>query len=201
MGHDGRRRDADERAELCRGSVEFVATPEYQVRPPMAQYHFFLVEIPTMFANNIAPSSCGGAVIEASVAALQHTGGKVHAYLAMLPTVGVHALKLRDQAVVGDKDKMTYLASQDNTLKTLAMTAADFQVCIDVSFMAQGYCDLASFHDLTSTTGGTMYQHTPFSPMMDHDQVLNDLKWNLARLQGLEAVMLLRCSQGHEPRS
>ena len=28
---DGRRRDADERPELCRGSVEFVAPPEFQV--------------------------------------------------------------------------------------------------------------------------------------------------------------------------
>ena len=45
------------------------------------------------------------------------------------------------------------------------------QVCIDVAFMAQGYCDLASFSDLTSTTGGTLYQYTPFNPLTDHDQV------------------------------
>lgn len=31
MGPDGRRRDADERPELCRGSVEFVATKEFLV--------------------------------------------------------------------------------------------------------------------------------------------------------------------------
>lgn len=31
MGPDGRRRDADERAELCRGSIEVVATSEYMV--------------------------------------------------------------------------------------------------------------------------------------------------------------------------
>ena len=31
VGSDGRRRDADERPELCRGSVEFVATPDMQV--------------------------------------------------------------------------------------------------------------------------------------------------------------------------
>lgn len=31
LGPDGRRRDADERAELCRGTVEFVATKEYMV--------------------------------------------------------------------------------------------------------------------------------------------------------------------------
>lgn len=32
LGPDGRRRDADERAELCRGTVEFVATREFLVR-------------------------------------------------------------------------------------------------------------------------------------------------------------------------
>lgn len=32
LGPDGRRRDADERPELCRGTVEFVATREFMVR-------------------------------------------------------------------------------------------------------------------------------------------------------------------------
>lgn len=31
LGPDGRRRDADERPELCRGAVEFVATKEFMV--------------------------------------------------------------------------------------------------------------------------------------------------------------------------
>ena len=32
VGPDGRRRDADQRPELCRGSVEFVATQQFMVR-------------------------------------------------------------------------------------------------------------------------------------------------------------------------
>jgi len=31
LGPDGRRRDADEKPELCRGTVEFVATKEFMV--------------------------------------------------------------------------------------------------------------------------------------------------------------------------
>jgi len=31
LGPDGRRRDADDRPELCRGTVEFVATKEFLV--------------------------------------------------------------------------------------------------------------------------------------------------------------------------
>lgn len=32
LGPDGRRRDADERPELCRGTVEFIASKEFMVR-------------------------------------------------------------------------------------------------------------------------------------------------------------------------
>lgn len=31
LGPDGRRRDADERPELCRGTVEFIASKDYMV--------------------------------------------------------------------------------------------------------------------------------------------------------------------------
>ncbi|CAA6660059.1 unnamed protein product [Spirodela intermedia] len=45
LGPDGRRRDADERPELCRGTVEFVATKEYMVRDPMPPVFFFLIDV------------------------------------------------------------------------------------------------------------------------------------------------------------
>ncbi|OMO50138.1 Zinc finger, Sec23/Sec24-type [Corchorus olitorius] len=45
LGPDGRRRDADERPELCRGTVEFVASKEYMVRDPMPALYFFLIDV------------------------------------------------------------------------------------------------------------------------------------------------------------
>ncbi|MFQ6642359.1 hypothetical protein Gotur_018337, partial [Gossypium turneri] len=45
LGPDGRRRDADERPELCRGAVEFVASKEYMVRDPMPAVYFFLIDV------------------------------------------------------------------------------------------------------------------------------------------------------------
>ena len=44
---DGRRRDADERPELCRGSVEFVAPASFSVRhsPSMPAYHLALLSL------------------------------------------------------------------------------------------------------------------------------------------------------------
>jgi protein transport protein SEC24 len=37
--------DAHERPELSRGSVEWAATPEYMLRPPMVSSHFFLIDV------------------------------------------------------------------------------------------------------------------------------------------------------------
>ncbi|XP_038725298.1 protein transport protein Sec24-like At4g32640 [Tripterygium wilfordii] len=45
LGPDGRRRDAEERPELCSGTVEFVATKEYMVRDPMPAVYFFLIDV------------------------------------------------------------------------------------------------------------------------------------------------------------
>ncbi len=36
----------------------------------------------------------------------------MHCFLSGLPTVGIHALKLRDAAGVGEKDKLAVLTSQ-----------------------------------------------------------------------------------------
>jgi len=288
LGPDGRRRDADERPELCRGSVEYAATPEYMVRPPMAPAHFFVVDasqaavasgatatvcsaisrvlddmphperslvglatfdnvvqfyalrpgcsqpqmlvmcdttdvfapdsaplmvnvaehkaalqdllksIPNMF-NVAAPraaDACAGAAVEAAIAVLKPTGGKVHAFLSTLPSVGLHMLKARDAVGVGEKDKLAFLLSQDNTLKSLAASAADYQVAVDIAFLNNSHIDVASWSDLAASTGGSLYNYAHFSPALDHDALLNDLKWNLVRPQGMEAVMRLRASQG-----
>uniref|UniRef100_A0A7S0RS66 COP-II coat subunit n=1 Tax=Chlamydomonas leiostraca TaxID=1034604 RepID=A0A7S0RS66_9CHLO len=288
LDNDGRRRDADERPELCGGTVEYVAPAEYMVRPPMAPAHFFVVDasqaavasgatatvcsaisrvlddmphperslvglatfdnvvqfyalrpgcsqpqmlvmcdttdvfapdsaplmvnvaehkaalqdllksIPNMF-NVAAPraaDACAGAAVEAAIAVLKPTGGKVHAFLSTLPSVGLHMLKARDAVGVGEKDKLAFLLSQDNTLKSLAASAADYQVAVDIAFLNNSHIDVASWSDLAASTGGSLYNYAHFSPALDHDALLNDLKWNLVRPQGMEAVMRLRASQG-----
>ncbi|XP_076926747.1 protein transport protein SEC24 A-like isoform X1 [Bidens hawaiensis] len=41
----GRRTDLDQRPELTKGSVEFVAPAEYMVRPPMPPVYFFMIDV------------------------------------------------------------------------------------------------------------------------------------------------------------
>ncbi|GLC37974.1 hypothetical protein PLESTF_000604900 [Pleodorina starrii] len=291
LAPDGRRRDADERPELCRGTVEYLASKEYVFRPPMAPAHVFLIDVsqtaiatgataslcravsaaldriqggplalvavatydttvhfysvrtsgatpqmlvmsdvqdvfaptsgkllmgleehreqlkellealPGMWTSNRSNDNCAGAAIESAVDLLKPYGGKVHAFIASLPSVGVHALKPREATGLGEKDKLAYLTSQDNTLRSLASTAADHMICIDLVVLGQGYSDIATLSDLATTTGGTVYSYTPYNPITDFDQLVNDLSWNVARQQGLEAVMRVRCSSGLDVES
>ncbi|KAI7733415.1 hypothetical protein M8C21_023281 [Ambrosia artemisiifolia] len=45
LGTDGRRRDADDRPELCSGMVEFLATREFMVHDQLPTVFFFLIDV------------------------------------------------------------------------------------------------------------------------------------------------------------
>ncbi|XP_059670933.1 protein transport protein SEC24 A [Cornus florida] len=48
----GRRIDLDQRPELTKGSVEFIAPAEYMVRPPMPPLYFFLIDVSVSAARS-----------------------------------------------------------------------------------------------------------------------------------------------------
>ncbi|TMX00005.1 hypothetical protein EJD97_001551 [Solanum chilense] len=291
LGPDGRRRDADERPELCRGTVEFVATKEYMVREPMPAVYFFLIDvsmnaiqtgstaaacsaisqvisdlpegprtligiatfdttihfynlkrarqqplmlivpdvrdvytplqsdvivqlsecrehlelllenISTMFGHNRTADSAFGAAVKAAFLAMKNTGGKLLVFQSVLPSTGVGALSAREaegrSAVsAAEKEAHKLLQPADKTLKTMAIEFAEYQVCVDVFLTTQSYVDIASISVIPKTTGGQLYYYFPFSAISDAAKLYNDLRWNITRPQGLEAVMRVRCSQG-----
>ncbi|XVE95488.1 hypothetical protein REPUB_Repub02eG0102100 [Reevesia pubescens] len=291
LGPDGRRRDADERPELCRGTVEFVASKEYMVRDPMPAVYFFLIDvsmnavqtgataaacsainqvisdlpegprtlvgiatfdstihfynlkralqqplmliipdiqdvytplqtdvivqlsecrqhlelllenIPTMFQSSKTAESCFGAAIKAAFLAMKSTGGKLLVFQSVLPSVGVGALSSREaegrtNVSAGEKEAHKLLQPADKTLKTMAIDFAEYQVCVDVFVTTQTYVDIASISVIPRTTGGQVYYYYPFSAVSDSAKLYNDLRWNITRPQGFEAVMRVRCSQG-----
>ena len=57
------------------------------------------------------------------------------------------------------------------------------QVCIDLFITAQAYVDLATLRDLCHLTAGQLYHYCPFAPLLDSDQLTNDLRWNIVRPQ------------------
>ncbi|WOL01376.1 protein transport protein Sec24-like [Canna indica] len=291
LGPDGRRRDADERPELCRGTVEFIATREYMVRDPMPAVFFFLIDvsmnavqtgataaacsaisqsladlpdgprtgvgvatfdcsihfynlkrasqqplmliipdihdvytplhsdiivqlteyrqsleqllenIPSMFESNKVAESAFGAAIKAGFLALKPTGGKLLVFQSVLPSVGVGSLSSREaegrtNVSSGDKEAHKLLQPADKTLKTMAIEFAEYQVCVDIFVTTQTFVDIASISVVPGTTGGQVYYYYPFNALSDPGKLYNDLRWNISRPQGFEAVMRVRCSQG-----
>ncbi|XP_011032475.1 PREDICTED: protein transport protein Sec24-like At4g32640 isoform X1 [Populus euphratica] len=291
LGPDGRRRDADERPELCRGTVEFVATKEFMVRDPMPAVYFFLIDvsmhaiqtgataaacssisqviadlpegprtmvgiatfdstihfynlkralqqplmlivpdihdvytplqtdvivplsecrqhlelllesIPTMFQNSRIAESSFSAAIKAAFLAMKNAGGKLLVFQSVLPSVGVGALSAREaegrsNISTGEKEAHKLLQPADKTLKEMAIEFAEYQVCVDVFITTQTYVDIASISVIPKTTGGQVYYYYPFSAVSDPAKLYNDLRWNVTRPQGFEAVMRVRCSQG-----
>ncbi|ONM19368.1 Protein transport protein Sec24-like CEF [Zea mays] len=291
LGPDGRRRDADDRPELSRGTVEFVATKEFLVRDPMPAVYFFLIDvsmnaiqtgataaacsaisqaisdlpegprtmvgiatfdsaihfyslkraqqqplmlivpdvqdvytplqtdlilpvsecrdnleqllesIPSMFENNRVADSAFGAAMKAGFLAMKSTGGKLLVFQSVLPSLGIGSLSAREaegraNITTGDKEAHKLLQPVDNTLKTMALEFAEYQVCVDVFLTTQSYVDIASISVVPQTTGGRVYYYYPFSALSDPAKLFNDLRWNISRPQGFEAVMRVRCSQG-----
>ncbi|PRQ36896.1 putative von Willebrand factor, type A, Zinc finger, Sec23/Sec24-type, sec23/Sec24, trunk [Rosa chinensis] len=291
LGPDGRRRDADDRPELCRGTVEFVASKEYMVRDPMPAVYFFLIDvsmnaiqtgataaacsainqviadlpegprtrvgiatfdstihfynlkralqqplmlivpdvqdvytpletdvvvqlsecrqhleqllesIPTMFQNSKTAESAFGAAIKAAFLAIKSTGGKLLVFQSVLPSTGIGALSAREaegraNISSAEKEPNKLLQPVDKTLKTLAIEFAEYQVCVDLFITTQSYIDIASISVIPRTTGGQVYYYYPFSALSDPAKLYNDLRWNVTRPQGFEAVMRVRCSQG-----
>lgn len=287
LGPDGRRRDALERPELCRGTVEIVATKEYMVRPPMQPAHFFLIDVsynavasgavaavcssisrlidelqggpervqvaiatydstihfyalspsqsspqmmvvadvgdvytppvgsllvplagsrdlinsllealPRRFSGSTVSDTAGGAAIKAAVDVLKAgSGGQLHVFLSSLPKVGAMSLTLRDSQP-GERDNQEALQPNGKDWKKLAEEVAEFQVSLDVFALQQGFVDIATLGQLVRLTAGQLYQYPKFNAQADTGQLFNDLRWNLIRPQGLEAVARLRVSNG-----
>lgn len=59
LGHDGKRVDWQERPELCRGSVDFVAPSTYMVRPPVPPVFLFAIEVSAMaMGTGVTQAAC-----------------------------------------------------------------------------------------------------------------------------------------------
>lgn len=77
------------------------------------------------------------------------------------------------------------------------MCARALQVCIDLFVLSQAYTDIATLSTLSQTTCGSLYHYCPFNPMMDQDQLLNDLKWNVSRPQVSHCASQLHSPLAH----
>jgi len=160
-----------------------------------------LKQIPEMFASGRHGLPCGAAAIKACVEALKPTGGRVVSFIATMPTGGYGAVKGRTamgttMSKETEKEPVKHAAPVDKVYSKMATEAAEYQCAIDAFLMPNGHVDVASLGHLCRVTGGSLYRYYNFNTTLDFAQLHNDLRWNVTRPQGLEAVMRVRASAG-----
>ncbi|KAJ9547905.1 hypothetical protein OSB04_020448 [Centaurea solstitialis] len=179
--------------------------------------YLLLETIPTMFQNNKTADSAFGAGIKAAFFGNEEhrrqalPGEMIYLIPSILPSVGIAALSAREaegrtNISAGEKEPHKLLQPVDKTLKEMAIEFAEYQVSVDVFITTQSYVDIASISVIPRTTEGSsrysfpfkplVYYYHPFSALSDPAKLYNDLRWNVTRPQGFEAVMRVRCSQG-----
>lgn len=143
------------------------------------------------------PQHCGGAAVYAACEALKDLGGKVLFLQSNLPSVGMGKLSSRDSGDLYNTDKENTLwVPQHDFYQTLANSAAEHAVTVDLYVCANSYIDLATQSALVNTTGGQVYVYPGFNANKDAEALQGDLLNNLTRNTGFDAIMVVRTSAG-----
>lgn len=135
LDQNGRRRDAAQRPELHRGSIEFVAPAEYMVRPPMPPIYMFVLEVsPASMASGALVAMISG--IKASINAIPNEGRTRVGLITFNSSVQFYSLPSGEDvdpsvSVVADITDM-FIPTPENILVQLADCRTAFEKALDL---------------------------------------------------------------------
>ncbi|XP_042564342.1 protein transport protein Sec24A isoform X2 [Clupea harengus] len=159
-----------------------------------------LKSLPQMFSKTMETQSALGPALQAAFKLLSPTGGRVSVFQSQLPTMGVGALKSReDPNQRASAKEIQHLSPATDFYKKLALDCSGQQVAVDLFMLTSQYCDLASLGCISRYSAGTVYYypsyHNEHNPAQT-ERFQKDLKRYLTRKIGFEAVMRIRCTKG-----
>jgi len=165
----------------------------------------FLEELPDYFEENegfAQQQHCVGAAIQIALDALSETGGKVILFQTGIPSVGVGTLKNRfDPKLVGTKQESKLFRGAVSFYNDLACKAVEekkITVGLDLFLCTGTQVDLASVAEVTRATGGQVYFYDNYQDVIDSTKLFYDLRQNIMRFTGFDAIMAVRASKGLE---
>ncbi|XP_073680604.1 protein transport protein Sec24A isoform X2 [Garra rufa] len=159
-----------------------------------------LSSLPQMFSKTMETQSALGPALQAAFKLLSPTGGRMSVFQTQLPTVGIGALKPREEPnqKTATKD-VQHLSPATDFYKKLALDCSGQHVAVDLFLLSAQYCDLSSLGCISRYSAGSVYfypsyhkQHNPSQT----ERLQKDLKRYLTRKIGFEAVMRIRCTKG-----
>lgn len=135
LDQNGKRRDAAERPELHRGSVEFVAPAEYMVRPPMPPVYLFVLEVtPVAVSSGTLQAAIEG--IKRSINSMPNEGRTRIGVITFDSAVHFYILKPGEEAepsvsIVSDIEDI-FLPMPDSILVQLSECRPCFEKALDM---------------------------------------------------------------------
>lgn len=151
-----------------------------------------------MFQDNHTIGSALGPALQAGFQLMASIGGKIIALTASLPSVGVGALKNReDPKALGTSKESGLLQAASPFYKTFAIECSRAQVSVDMFLFSSGYQDVATLACLPHYTAGQTYFYPAFNASRTEDAIkfAHEFSKVLAMPIMLEAVMRVRASK------
>ncbi|XP_035256810.1 LOW QUALITY PROTEIN: protein transport protein Sec24C-like [Anguilla anguilla] len=159
-----------------------------------------LDQIPEMFADTRETETVFGPVIQAGLEALKAAdcAGKLFIFHSSLPIAEAPGkLKNReDKKLVGTDKEKSLFQPQTSFYGNLAKECVAQGCCVDLFLFPSQYVDVATLGVVPVSTGGSVYKYTYFQADMDSGRFLNDLRRDVQKNMGFDAVMRVRTSTG-----
>ncbi|XP_026097752.1 protein transport protein Sec24C-like isoform X2 [Carassius auratus] len=159
-----------------------------------------LDQIPEMFADTRETETVFGPVIQAGLEALKAAdcAGKLFVFHSSLPIAEAPGkLKNReDKKLVGTDKEKSLFQPQVSFYNTLAKECVAQGCCVDLFLFPNQYVDVATLGVVPTSTGGSIYKYTYFQAPSDQERFLNDLRRDVQKQMGFDAVMRVRTSTG-----
>ncbi|KAM6478740.1 COPII component protein [Trichoderma sp. SZMC 28011] len=158
-----------------------------------------LTRLPEMFSDIKNPEPALLATLNAAVAALEATGGKVVCSGSSLSTWGPGRLFMRDDGnhPGGEMDKKMY-TTEHPAWKKVAEKMASSGIGVDFFLAAPsgGYLDIATVGHVAATTGGETFYFPNFIAPRDGAKLSMEITHAITRETGYQGLMKVRCSNG-----
>ncbi|XP_063290737.1 protein transport protein Sec24C isoform X2 [Pelobates fuscus] len=159
-----------------------------------------LDQIPELFADTRETETVFAPVVQAGLEALKAAdcAGKLFVFHTTLPIAEAPGkLKNRDDKKLVNTDKeKTLFQPQTNFYNSLAQECVAQGCCVDLFLFPNQFLDVATLGVVPYQTGGSVYKYAFFQPETDKERFLNDLRRDVQKEIGFDAVMRVRTSTG-----
>ncbi|XP_053154676.1 protein transport protein Sec24A isoform X2 [Hemicordylus capensis] len=155
--------------------------------------------LPQMFTSSLETQSALGPALQSAFKLMSPTGGRISVFQTQLPSIGVGALKPREEPNQKASAKDIHLTPSTDFYKKLALDCSGQQIAVDLFLLSGQYSDLASLGCISRYSAGSVYYyqsyHHQHNPLLV-EKLQKELKRYLTRKIGFEAVMRIRCTKG-----